>query len=230
MADLETLRRAYARTDAEDDGGHLSESCWERLACGELEAEEKRRALDHVLGCARCAEIYRAVSIIAEEVPAFDPEAPVGHLTAAPHVDSRRFGWRAMGFLALAAVVVVGVALPLIVNRGPAPGPGLVVRSADDSPRIVPVEPVSEVISRPGEDVVFSWQVIGSDTAVVVGILDADGEPVWTSTPTIESSATWPADRVPGPGRYYWRVLPSGPSDTAASELVAFDLVIASPP
>lgn len=232
MVDLETLREAYRASSSEVDDGHPSGADWEQLALGEMNEAQERRALDHVLGCAHCAEIHRAIALVAAEAPIFDEGAPARVVSAPSEIAERRVPWRVVGLLALAAAIIVGVVVPLAVTRGPTAGDGaVVVRSADETPRVVPVAPVAEVSWRPDADVVFSWTTVGAETAVVVEVLDAEGEMVWTGPETTESETTWPAERVPGPGRYYWRLLPSESSHPAAgSELVAFDLISASPP
>jgi hypothetical protein len=55
---------------------HLDEAAWERLACHELTPLERSEAIDHIVGCLRCAQIYRGVLMVQGEAPAFDPEAP----------------------------------------------------------------------------------------------------------------------------------------------------------
>jgi len=224
MSEIETLRAAF-RESVTDAGGHPDEDQWERLACDEMAFKERESILDHIVECPQCAEIYRAVQIMRTEASAFDEAAP------APAVDFeratvKRFPFRVLGVLAMAATVMLAVVLPMQFGREPAlNNDTMVVRSADGEVAATPVSPVGTVVWSSGEDVLLEWKVAETPVSVFVEILDVDGELVWTS-PEVESTVeTWPGEEIPGHGRYYWRVIIGDRSaEVTDSELVAFDL------
>jgi hypothetical protein len=224
MADLDALRAAYRDSLSGDDATHLAEEQWERLACDEMEPGEKHGVLDHILGCALCSDTYRAIQVVRAEAASFDRNAPE---PTPVEGTVRRFPWRGVGFLALAATVLLAVVLPL--RRGHEPvqeGTGVVVRSAGEE-AATPVAPVGKRAWAPGEDVLLQWTTPEPELAAAVEILDADGELLWTSPEVTSNEVAWPAAEIPGPGRFYWRVLTHDGTD---SEAAAFDLVSANPP
>ncbi|MEE4273068.1 MAG: hypothetical protein V2I67_15450 [Thermoanaerobaculales bacterium] len=231
MVDLERLREAYRTAARSDEDGHPSSADWERLACGELEGEPRRRLLDHVMGCPMCADIYRALDIVRSEAPVFDEGAPRPEKAQTRPARSRWASWRGMGVLAIAATAVLVVVLPLQRGGDSEVEPGIVVRSGNEAGTLRPVAPVGEVRWRPGDDVVLEWAADAPNGPYVVEILDGGGEPVWTGPDTEDTETVWPGDAVPGPGQYYWRVLAGGASsDRDDSPLEAFELVSANPP
>lgn len=231
MADFETLRAAFRASASPRDDPHPSSADWERLACGELEAEPRRRLLDHMLDCPECSDTYRALGILRLEATAFDEQVPNRQTAPTPFPRSRWISWRGVGALAVAATAVLAVVLPLQRSRDVGVEPGVVVRSADEGTAVAPVAPVGEVRWRPGDDIVLTWTSGSSKGPFLVEVLGADGEPVWTGPDTETTETVWPGDAVPGAGRYYWRVFAGGSSSVRdESPLVAFDLVNANPP
>jgi hypothetical protein len=76
-----------------------------------------------------------------------------------------------------------------------------------------------------GEDVRFQWRAAQPSASAFIEILDIDGELVWTGPDVESDEVIWPGDQVPGPGRYYWRVVVSKEAAAATdSEMVSFDL------
>ena len=76
--DLDVIRQDYdALThDLAASGPHPDEDLWVRLASGQLSEDEQARIVDHVLSCAECSVVYRAVSQVRQGATAFDPAAP----------------------------------------------------------------------------------------------------------------------------------------------------------
>ncbi len=231
MAELETLRTAFRASASSRDDGHPSSADWEKLACGELDAEARGELLDHVLDCPDCGDIYRALGILSSEATAFDEQVPSPQTAPNRFSRLRWISWRGVGALAVAATAVLAVVLPLQRGRDAGVEVGVVVRSADEEPALAPAAPIGEVRWHPGDDVVFTWVGSTSQGPFVIEVLDSDGEPVWTGPDSDATEMVWPGAVVPGAGRYYWRVFSSGsPSLRDESPMVAFDLVNASPP
>lgn len=88
--------------DRPSAGEHPSEETWVRLSCDELSADEQARLADHVVACAECAEVFRAVGDVRAGAAVFDADAP----PAAAVVTSARPGW-----FQLAAAAAVLLAL-----------------------------------------------------------------------------------------------------------------------
>jgi len=231
MVDLAVLREAYRSAAQPPDDRHPSSTDWERLACGELDSEARRRLLEHVTACPVCADIYRALDVLRAEAPVFDEGAPKPEDPQTRSIVSRLVSWRGVGALAIAATAVLAVVLPLQRGGNPKVEPGVVVRSGGVTAAVSQLAPVGEVPWRPGDDVVFEWTADAPNGSSVIEILDVDGEPIWTGPETAGTESVWPGDTIPGPGRYYWRVLSAGSSSTGDdSALEAFELVSANPP
>jgi hypothetical protein len=231
MAELDLLRDAYRRSCAAQDADHLSELDWERLACDELSGEYRRRAFNHVVACPLCSDTYRAIQELRAEAAAYDDGVPLPTRIRQQTVRSRRASWWGLGAFAAAAVAVMAVVLPLSRPGGDATAP--LLRSADEAAVATGLEPADETVEwREGDDLLLSWQAVGSPASAVVEVLDGDGELVWTAPETTATSVTWPGGMIAGPGRYYWRVVAHDSSaGTVTSELASFELVLsASPP
>ena len=232
MADLDTLRRAYRGANSGGQSMHLSEERWELLACDELSSEDRETALDHIVSCALCADTYKALQILRSEARAFDPTVPGHDEDSSRRGPSRRGLWGGLGFLALAAVVMMAIALPYFFPQTPDSGNGtLVLRSVTSQGPVTPVFPVDQTIELDfGGNIVLRWS--GPDPAppAVVEILDGDGEIIWTSPETEASEVRWPKNVTATPGRYYWRVIVTGDGDKKiSSALVSFDLTSSRP-
>jgi hypothetical protein len=218
VADDGALRRAYAAV-SEGSPPHVDDPTWERLACGELSAEERERALDHAARCAACGRILRALTHLAREARAVDPEAPGALAVAVASPPRARWVW---GALAAAAAVLAVVALgPRLAPPGAVRPSGLRGGGVDDRP--VPSAPRDEQAVAPQA---FSWQGLANARRYHVELLDAAGERLWLS-PEVEGTALgWPESVPAAPGLYYWRVTatlePRG--QTRASPLVRFEI------
>ena len=242
MLDDDRLRRLYA-LGASDSEPHLDADGWERLAGGEMESDDRQRALEHLTGCPECAPIYRGLSMLAEDAGAFDPGVPVDALVArscavsTPRTRRRPAPRLLWGALAAAAALVLFVALPTnfpgdsidTVEQTESVSPATDrLRATSQRRRPQPDVPVGTIMVPP---VAFSWQGTPAAGAYRIELLSADAELLWSSEAIEETSSPWPDQVVAEPGRYYWRVLalPQAGGEPAASELVAFDLETAGP-
>ncbi len=108
-------------------GPRCSETRVRRLAAGELEGEERLRTEAHVAGCARCRRTEEVLAAerarLAADLP-FDAFAAgiAERLARAPPRPARpRGGWRAALGVAVAAVLVAAIAIPVVRERGGGP-------------------------------------------------------------------------------------------------------------
>jgi hypothetical protein len=103
----EALRRLYRRAVTHPVGGdpHPDEAAWERVFSNDATTDERRRLMDHVVGCAQCADIYRSLTVVRREAAAFDPGVPAPVRSATPSM-------RLVAYAA-AAVLVLAVAVPM---------------------------------------------------------------------------------------------------------------------
>ncbi len=220
MLDDGTLREAYEAS--EPTAPHVSEDCWERLACGELSLEERERALDHASRCFECGRILRALLLLEREARAIEPLVPAG-LSIHSERPRRAFLWGAAA--AAAAVAILWLTVPPYLSRfsESSPSDADAVRSTGERDRPVPTSPLAEVAGAPER---FTWQGISSGRGYEVELLDADAESLWKSGVVPDESVPWPEEVSPEPGRYYWRVvatLAEG-GEKIASPLASFDL------
>jgi hypothetical protein len=208
----EALQAAYRRGMAGDRASHLQESDWERLACGEMGPEERDRALEHVTSCAACAELYRGLSMLRAEAPAFDPGAP-RHETGR----SLRGQVPAWARWAAAGLAVVSLGSWILLERR-AP-PQAVTRAPVAATRVVLLEPVGAL----APDGRFRWNTVEGADSYRIRLFREDGLLLWTSEALTETKADWPSGVAPAPGRYFWDVeaFREGRS-VARSELQAF--------
>jgi hypothetical protein len=225
VVDLDALRKALADSGPPDGSTHLTEETWERLACDELSPDDYDAAIDHILDCFQCAEIYRALNIVRSDAAAFDPGAPEMPPGKVERFRSKRGLWGGLSALAVAAAVMMAIFLPGTSTEPPETA-GPVVRSDGSSKPATPTEPVNRDVSmRSAGELRLRWSA-ESELPAVVEILDAEGELIWRSPETTASEVRWPADLPSRPGRYYWRVVVSGAGDKKiSSDLVSFRVV-----
>jgi hypothetical protein len=101
-ADFESLARGTSRAS------HPAEHEWVSFATGTLTASERERFSDHLVSCAECTAVYRAVTHVRQEASAFDAGAP------RPNSSTRSHWSRALLPQALAASLLV-VSIGLLV-------------------------------------------------------------------------------------------------------------------
>jgi len=117
---------------------HPSEDDWIALTSDTLAPDIRDRIADHVVGCAECAAIHRALTDLRREAATIDPEAP-----PLAEVSSPRWPW--YGALAAAAILVVTLGAALLTRASrdttaaPAPatvslGPGPVAPRPGQTP------------------------------------------------------------------------------------------------
>lgn len=75
---MDEMRRDYEllTRDAAATGPHPDDDVWVRLASGQLSDDDHARTVDHVLSCAECSAVYRAVAHVRDGASSFDPAAP----------------------------------------------------------------------------------------------------------------------------------------------------------
>lgn len=170
---------------------HPDEATFERLAFGEAAASARDALFDHILGCERCARIWRGVLTLHSEAQAeglLPRDAPV------------RVGWlRApVVALALAATLVLAIA-GVVVNRRP----------TDDQAALRGNAPavVEGLTTTTGSDGVpnFGWTPVATATSYKVDVFSDDGRPVWARE--VKAPPTrWPDDAPRAAGKYRWRI------------------------
>lgn len=204
--------------DLRPELGHLDESTWERLACGELGPAERRAAFDHITRCASCRRILRAVEALHEGAQKIDPEAPRrGPWSHGPTTRSARQVW-----LWAAAAAAVAVACLAVLLLPPPTVPTAAIRGEVPA-AAEPVEPIGKLSRAPAA---LRWQPAAGARGYRVEMLDADAEPLWTSRTVTATALPWPDEVAATPGTYYWRVLamPAEGGPPRSSSLVRFDL------
>ena len=77
LSEGELQRRYRAQISADGAGTHPSEDDWVRFSCDEVDDDERARLADHVVTCAACADVFRALAEVRAGASAFDPDAPV---------------------------------------------------------------------------------------------------------------------------------------------------------
>ena len=191
---------------------------WERMACGELTSSEREELIDHVLDCAECAEIYRSLLELERGAREIDPGVPVSGLTLEPGGMRPVLVWG--GGLVAAAVAAAVLIWAIPSFRAASAPPGEALRQASEVERPVLVSPLGAV----GAPDALVWRALTGAVSYRLEMLDALGEPIWSTT-TEQTSVPWPAE-VPAPrGVFYWRIvveLERGGS--VVSELESFDV------
>ena len=210
MQSDDLLREHYGRMA----DGHPDNDDWERLAMDELTPHDKARLLDHASRCTECALLLRGLHALEREALQVDAER-TAVLTRGTREGSRR--WLG-GVLAAAAALLVAVSFSVLA---PERSTEMTVRSFDPS-RPEPLGPVGKLQRRP-ESFVFRPALEGSRFSVE--LLDEAGTPIWKSRSSTLTTVPWPAELVPRPGRYYWRVFETDDDGAVtASPITAFDL------
>ncbi len=182
MTDDTRLRRIWAALP--EGGAHVDEATWERFAVGELDRAERDRLVEHVVACASCTRVYRAVTELATEARSIDPSLPSWSPAVAAESAPRRRTWWAVGAGA-AAVATLVVALAL----RPEPGPERLRGTAT---------PVIELVAAPSATRV-AWRPVTGAESYRVRIFTDDGRVAHTLTvPATEAS--WPEG---APGKYH---------------------------
>jgi hypothetical protein len=217
---LRDLYAAHARAGTP----HVEEAAWERLALEACSPAERERVLDHVVRCAECASVYRALGELEAGARAFDPGAPTGPVLSEADLGVGLRPWGFLGGLAAAAAVVWALARPALAPA-PAPLPSPEVMRGADPARPRALEPMGHQRATPA---FFRWEPQAGARAYRVEVFDASGEPLWKSPEVSGTSLAWPAALSVKPGTYYWQVVAlagSGqPADAVASPMASFEI------
>lgn len=176
---------------------HLDESLWERLACDELDAEQRRTAMEHVSTCDECARVYRALIALRDEAAGFDPGVPVAPRAPRP-VGVPRWAYP----LGAAAAVALVFVLQREAVRAPGPAPRTSsVRTIGLAPLTVAPRGTLAEVPR-----VFRWRADPSADSYRVRLLSPDGAIIWQSGPVAGGEVEIPARLRIGAGTYFWDV------------------------
>jgi hypothetical protein len=197
MADPQTpsdLGALYAQTMRRRDtsgAGHIDDATWETFA-GDSHYVLDEQAVRHLVECANCASVYRAIDALRREASAFDPQAPTA--------GARTAVWLWAG-LAAAAVIALAVVLPLNAPTS-TPGSGNVVRGTL-SATLKAIEPSGAISGVPHA---FRWQSSSEAELYRVHLFTDEGMWLWTSAPVSSTEVAWPSSIEPRSGGYLWRV------------------------
>jgi hypothetical protein len=172
---------------------HIDEQVWVRVAQGDLPPREREQVMDHVVRCAECAAVWRAVDELQRRAPEADPA-----LRSAP--TRRLLLW--LPALAAAAAVALVVSNP----RPPSPSPSSDTLRAGSRPaRPEVVFPAGG--SLDGVPAELRFTPMAEARSHRVQVLSADGALLWDGSPVPGSPAAWPPSlRLPS-GRYCWQVV-----------------------
>ncbi len=197
---------------------HLDHQTWEQLACGELSRRERSAALAHVERCDSCAATWSALEEVRSAASDFDP-----YLSELPE-PAPRSTWRP-AWLALAAAMLAAVGVTWWVGDGSTLR-GSIASGTRESAEVdragidLAPELLSPADGARGAFERFEWSAPSGQTAVRVELLDAEGEPLWTSGAVAGATLPWPPEVVREPGVYFWRVV----AVEAASPLARFEI------
>lgn len=189
--DDDSLMAAY-QAAAHNARGHLTDREWEQLACGELDDAARERAMTHILSCADCSTIHRAIIGVSEGARAFDPRAASG---AAAHRSSWRL-WTLAGGLAAAAVIAIAVVVDSPVRPRPQP-------DATRNGSAGAIVTITTPLVLPDRHV--AWSEVAKADTYEVRLNDSTGAPAW-STRVTAAETELPAGVTLARGTYYLQV------------------------
>jgi hypothetical protein len=193
-AELQAWRRRMPEASAAA-GECLEDERLLALALGELRDAEREAAVEHVLGCGRCAGEWRLLREVRCEVAAALP-AP------RPAIGSRGLSAIAAGL----AAVGLGTLLLLDVGRvSPPHGPGPVLRGGTVEAEADP--PDGALLGT--VPAVLAWRAPEAAGGYRVSLMDAGLAPIWDSPRLSEPRAELPQElrQALQPGaEYLWSV------------------------
>ena len=178
---------------ASSDSPHLDDDTLERLATGELDADQQTRARAHADACPSCAALVRGVTLLQAGARQIDPAAP----RARPAMSRR--AWIPIG---IAAALALAVVVPMVTARWrQATEPPSGTRAAQgDVP--VPIRPTGQLADPPAR---FEWRPFKGAQAYELRLFREDGTLLWEHR-SAGTSIERRADLQLPPGRYYWQV------------------------
>ena len=178
---------------ASSDSPHLDDDTLERLASGELDADQQTRVRAHANACPPCAALVRGVTLLQAGAHQFDPGAPRERLAMSGRA------WIPIG---IAAALALAVLVPMTIARlRPGTDPQSGTREAQgDVP--VPIEPTGQLADMPTR---FEWRPFRGARAYDLRLFREDGTLLWEAR-AAGTSIERRADLQLPPGRYYWQV------------------------
>lgn len=148
------LSHAYARRTPAPP--HVDEETWERLMDGDLETVARDAAVEHILACRECTDVYRGLVAFEEGAAGIDEGAR-----------RQRFGSRsAIGAMALAASLVAAVVLWRVGGPGDrqaAPGAADIAATRPERPPARPDFTVEKLAVRVSAERALVFRSPGSD-------------------------------------------------------------------
>lgn len=188
------LKAAYLSRP--QSAAHLNESQWEQIACGELDAASRERALAHITSCAECTEIHRSLLMLAKEAAQFDRSVPAAN---APGGSASKKWMYLTGLAAAAAIFAAIVVMPLRpANRTIQD----VTRSQTGS---VAIQVTAPRVNATLENRRFAWEPVPNADSYQLVVNRNDGGAVWSVT-VRDNETVMPGDLPVAPGEYYWQV------------------------
>lgn len=209
------MARALSEVEGQTDpSAHLDEAAWERLATNELTESERDGLLRHVMACADCSEIWKALLALRHDA------AAEGLIPAT--VQTRRPLWRSPFIpLALAATAILAVSGVLVVRQ---PAPGTATATVRSGGALAAVEGLMVADTSDGVPA-FVWTPVPEATHYKIEVFFEDGRPHWTNDAVGAPPTRWPADVSRSKGAYRWRVEAHGANGAVArSRLMVMEL------
>ncbi len=189
--------RKLTTNPTREGGACLDADTLNALAAGELAAEVRDRALDHVVDCSECATELR----LAKEIRAWSEE------TQGQGVTSRSMGFRPAWATLAAALLAVVIGFWWVAGQRGLSEHTATVRQAGAGPAIV-VPADGELLEL--APTALQWAEIAGAEAYRVKVLDAAGEQVWQS-PWLDHTQVAPSWGPFARGTYLWTVEVRGP-------------------
>lgn len=207
---LQDAYRSWMETSGSST--HLDEPAWVQLAAGELAEPDRAKALSHVMACAECSEVWKALLALNRDARS-EGLIPLAGTTS-------RSSWRSRIIpLALAATLLAAVSGVLLM-RPPSTPVADAVRGAT---AIATVEGLMVAYSADGVPQ-FVWTPVPEANQYLVELFSEDGRPHWAAEVTAPPMA-WPADSTRSKGTYRWRVdARRGDVTVARSRLMLLEL------
>jgi len=172
---------------------HVDEQAWVRLAEQALPPAERERVMDHVVRCAECAAVWRAVDELQRRAPEIDPRLR--------RPSRRRILVWLPAFAAAAAVAFV-VTSPRRSGPPPSSDPRRVGASSARPETLFPA--AGTTLGTPDQ---LRFAPLAGARSHRVQVLSSDGKLLWDSSPVAGNLVAWPGSVRLVPGRYCWQVV-----------------------